>query len=185
MSTVVQVRLESRGVFFIKVAVVVGELGFNGSRLNKIFSTSVRAECPRCGIEVTAEEIGQIAITEDYKQLPHPKLQRLRLGCCAREGCDSCFYAVHLENQQGVNWEIVEEKALSLLAAKSAAAQEAQQREKNRERRLRLLRNALASLIGLVLVLAWFMAQHNRLPFARQHHKYRVDPASVGDDFAR
>jgi len=117
---------------------------------------------------------------EECAQLPRPKLQRLRLGYCAREGCESYFYAVHLEDHSDVDWEAVAEKASNLVTAMKAAAAQEERRQRNRKRPQRMMRFALAFLIMVVLIFSWFVIQHGGLPFGKKAYKYEIDPASAG-----
>ena len=47
------------------------------------------------------------------------------------------------------------------------------------ERHLRMDAVLLALLLE-VLVFSWFVVRHSRLPFAKSHQKYQIDPESVG-----
>src|SRR4051794_32043454 len=48
----------------------------------------VAAECIQCGIRLSGEELWALMQPPAEKD-PNPKVERLRLGDCARKGCDS------------------------------------------------------------------------------------------------
>jgi hypothetical protein len=175
-SNTVQVRIESLVRFHTNLARALGLSGIGGGQLNDIFSTRLHAECSQCGIKVSGEEIELVAVTAEEARLPHPKLERLRLGYCARE---SCFYQIQLDDWPGVDWKTVADKASNLLIADKNAAEKEKQRQARRQRNRRLKRIALGVLaIGLLIVLR-FLMQYGRLPFVKNPPKYQIDPASV------
>src|SRR5215472_14229191 len=102
-----KVRVDSLVRFYENLARALLESGLSGARLSEILSQSLRVECVQCAIQVSAEELQQLAVSDAPSGELHPKLQRLRLGYCARQGCDSYFYEVHLENHPEVDWEVV------------------------------------------------------------------------------
>src|SRR5437773_8207285 len=73
-SNTVQVRIENLVRFHTSLARALGLSGIGGGQLNEIFSTRLHAECVLCGIKVSGEEIGLVAVTAEETQLPHPKL---------------------------------------------------------------------------------------------------------------
>jgi hypothetical protein len=158
--------------FYQGLAHVLLESGLSGARLNEILSHCLRAECVQCHINVSAEELELLALSDAPAEPLHPKLQRLRLGYCARQGCESYFYEVHLENHAEVDWEVIVRKAATLLAvSKQAAGQECKPRK---PRRLGMLLG-----IGLLILTVFAFLMHGHLPFAAKPHKYEIDPASA------
>jgi len=171
--------VEDLGHFHASLARALSEAGLGGPRLNEIFSTCLRVECARCAMQITNDEIEQMSLSEDSRQPLQPKLQRLRLGYCARGGCESYFYAVHMENHPDVDWEAIAEKAGNLLAATKPTAGKKERRQPIRKRHQQTMRFAAGLLIIAVLLLSWFVARHGRLPLTTKKHKYEIDPASV------
>ena len=155
------------------------ETGISGGQLNQIFSTRLRAECAECGIQITGDEMVNAAVTEDTTELSHPKLKRLRLGYCAREGCESYDYRIHFEDHPGVDWATVTEKAHQLELATKAAASEEGKRQARQKRNQRTKRVVAGLFIVIALLLVSFVTRHGRLPFTKKPHKYEIDPASV------
>lgn len=167
-----KVRADALVRFYQGLAQVLLESGFSGARLNEILSRCLRVECVQCRINVSAEELELLALSDASAEPLHPKLQRLRLGYCARQGCESYFYEVHLESHAEVDWEGIVRKAHDLIAtSKEPAGQECKPRK---PRRLRTFVG-----IGLLILTAFAWLQHGRLPFAAKPHKYEIDPASA------
>lgn len=148
------------------------EVGLSGARLNETLSRCLRVECVQCRIQISAQELEQLALSDAGADVLHPKLQRLRLGYCARQGCESYFYDVHLENHPDLDWEVIARKVENLLAASNETARLEPERRKPR----RLVLFAGLGLVVLTVVL-WLM--HGHLPFATKRHKYEIDPAST------
>jgi hypothetical protein len=161
------------------LARVLGEFGFDSSQLNEIFLTRLQTQCDRCGIHVTSNELTSVAVADNEAKLPHPKLERLRLGYCAREGCESDYYTIQFEDYPGVDWGIVAAKTSEWLAATDVAAKEQARRTAIRRRNRTIMRVALGLVIVCSLLLLRFVVQHGHLPFAKKPSKYQVDPAST------
>lgn len=151
-----------------------------GSHLGEILSTHLYARCEKCDIQVTSDEIEQVSLAEDATKLSHPKLKRLRLGCCAREGCEAVAYRIYLEACPGVDWEIIAVRTNELMSAEEAEAKEEAGRQTRQQRLQRTKRAALGLLIVVFSFLLLFAWRHGRLPFVKKPHKYEIDPASVG-----
>ena len=167
-----KVRADSLVRYYDSLARVLLESGLSGGRLSEVLSHGLRFECVQCHIKVSAEELQQLALSDAPGDSLHPKLQRLRLGYCAREGCESYFYEVHLENHPDVDWEAVAVKAQALLAASNAAAGHAPEQRKPR-------RLTMYAGLGLLILIAFAWLMHGRFPFGAKPHKYEIDPASA------
>ena len=83
---------------FHAVACALGEAGIGGQQLPAVFATGVRATCTGCGMSVTGGELSElmVAATEEGEHRLPPKLERLRLGYCPRNGCEARFYTLEL-----------------------------------------------------------------------------------------
>jgi len=175
----IQIRVENLVRFHASLARALSETGISGGQLNEIFSTYLRAECAKCGIKITGDEIVHVGVAEEATELPHPKLKRLRLGYCAREGCESYDYYIHLEDHPGVDWAKVSEKAHQLATAMKAEASQDEKRQARQKRNRRRTRVVAGLFIVIALLLVSFLTRHGRLPFTKKPHKYEIDPASV------
>lgn len=165
--------MDSLIIFYQDLTRTLIESGLSGAQLNETLSHCLRIECVRCRIQVSAEDLERLTLSDAQGEALHPKLRRLRLGYCAREGCESFFYEAHLENDPKVDWESAARRAEALIAASKETA--AQNRGQPKSRNLSM-RTLLALLV--LTILLWLM--HSIPPSARKPHKYEIDPASSG-----
>src|SRR5262245_44063873 len=84
-----RVPVEDLSAMHTTLAFALGEHQIGGARLEEIFRNGIRAECIGCGISITGAELGHITVTPENPPAPDSKLDRLRLGYCARQGCNS------------------------------------------------------------------------------------------------
>lgn len=176
---IILIQIESLSAFYLNLARALTETGISGSQLNEILTTRLQARCVRCEIQVTSAEIEQIALVENLNPISPPKLKRLRLGYCARDGCESDTYQIHLEAYPGVDWEVITTKANNLILTQKAAAKGEQQRQVRQRRNQQTKRAALGLLTLAISFLLLFFWRHGRLPFVKKPHKYQIDPALV------
>jgi hypothetical protein len=175
----IPIRVAGLALFYANLARALTDAGITGRRLNEILASHLRVSCARCDIHLTTEEIEQVSLVEETTQLSHPKLKRLRLGYCARAGCESDNYQIQLEAYPGVDWETVVAKANDLVSAQKAAEKAAVQRQARQKQTQRTKRAMLALLAVAACFLLLFVWRHGRLPFVKKPHKYQIDPASV------
>jgi len=176
----VQVRVEHLVGYYTCLGQALLEGGLTGQQLNDLFSKHVVAECTRCHIRVLGDEVGLIAVTDENSSLLHPKLQRLRCGCCARDGCESASYFLHLQNCYDVAWETTVAKAFQLLTAKEIREREERGWLVAHERRQRVKRVCVGLVVLTGLFLVGFFWRHRRLPLVSQPVKYQVDASFAG-----
>src|SRR5262245_46217894 len=88
----VQLRIEELASIHTALARAFGEAGIGGTRLEGLFKEQVKAECLGCGIIVSGEDLGHITVVLGEPPTVDNKLDRLRLGYCARNGCSSRYY---------------------------------------------------------------------------------------------
>lgn len=149
--------------------------------LSIIWRRHVSADCPGCGILVCGEELRALAFPP-CPELASVKLGRLRLGDCARAGCNSWHYDLHLWRQEGIDWPTL------LTAAENLA------RPSHPSPRSSWLPGVRAFLAGYVprlsaiccLLMALWLArqlyQGGRIPFFREPEEFRIEtPVSSPD----
>ena len=176
---IISLRVENLVRYHANLARALAESGINGAQLNEILTTRLQARCGKCEIQISNDEIEQVSLAEDTKQLAHPKLKRLRAGNCARDGCESADFEIHLAACPGVDWEIIATKAGDLMSAEQGSAKEEAHRRMKQARTQRTKRAALGLVIAVACFLLAFVLRHGRLPFVKKAHKYEIDPASV------
>lgn len=169
------------------VATALGEAGLGGQELQVLFATGLEAACVGCGMSLTGEELGKLAVTEGEGEglsTLSPKLERLRLGFCPRNGCEARFYQIHLAPLPRAD------------AAKVLARADAILRDRRRTPVPRMIlgipgipgtrrqiRRLAAVAMGTVLVcfvayrLVYFGSQP--IPFVRPASPFQADPRTI------
>src|SRR3954468_19591782 len=69
-------------------------------RLRAAMDQALAAECVQCGIRLSGSEVLKFA--DDPSD--DPRVERLRVGYCARNGCASLFYNVICAPHPEINW---------------------------------------------------------------------------------
>ncbi|KAB2675419.1 MAG: hypothetical protein DVB31_00500 [Verrucomicrobia bacterium] len=145
----------------------LGEAGEGAPRIRELLEQSVRVCCVGCGITVTADELEALALATE-SGTPSPRLERLRLGYCARNGCDSRFYIVSAGTGM-VGWPTVFRRTKELMSSKADAETEptesgpATPARTFRQQWRRVQLAVLGSVVAVVL-LAWWWRSGARIP---------------------
>jgi hypothetical protein len=71
--------------------------------LAKTLSLALKAECVQCKLHIEGDDLKTLA-AQPVPNNDHPKLIRLRQGYCARNGCDSYYYNVVLDDHPNFDW---------------------------------------------------------------------------------
>lgn len=155
-------------------------------RLLSAVRATVSAECIQCGITVSGDELLALASpppSTNPNPNPNPKVDRLRLGYCARSSCNSSFYRILLPAIPNLDWD-------QLLPAASLALGPTTQPHPNPDlddatlaRRATAQANTRRALhraaAGAVIVLALLLARHwyrgGSIPLLREPEKFQVD----------
>src|SRR5689334_9877433 len=67
-------------------------------------AAALSAECVACGVRVTGDEL--LALSQLPSALETSgRIKWLRLGCCARGGCDSRSYSLAFQNHPDLDWK--------------------------------------------------------------------------------
>ncbi|MBI4663790.1 MAG: hypothetical protein HY735_33735 [Verrucomicrobia bacterium] len=115
-----QIPIERLPSVYRALLQVLNESGLTGPPLETLLSAALRAKCRQCGVEVSAAEIGQLAASDAKTPIDNPKAERLRLGYCARNRCDSRFYVIHFAPTAGVDWAETFKRTEEILSAAPA-----------------------------------------------------------------
>lgn len=153
------------------------EAGWAPEKVQEAFKQGVCAECVSCGIEVSGTELYALS-QPPSAEYANAKIGRLRMGDCARKGCDSYYYRMTFQSVAGVDW-----KRLVAQFEKGEPHQdhaEGDGTEKNRlTKYLRTVRvpvHVWITLAALVVVLAmrqWYVG--GRIPLLREPEHFKVD----------
>ena len=175
-----QVRVDTLASLYTGLAAALSESEFTPGQRNEILSQRVHAQCVQCGIHVTGEDISRVALATESASLRNPKLDRLRQGYCARNGCDSLYYRVHLGDYPNLDWVKIRKKADSLPVAPQTDPKQGSGTPSTAARKRLLIRvGAGVALAGVLLLWRQYL-YYGYLPLLKRPHKYTVDPASAG-----
>jgi hypothetical protein len=141
-------------------------------KLRAAIDQALNAECVQCKIRLSGSELLKFAEETSDDE----RVERLRVGYCARNGCESLFYKVICAPHPDVNWPALLNPTYELTAEEKAAAQFA-------KRRLsweKLGKKAMVRVaIGLTILVIVFLARQlylgGSIPFVREPEDFRVD----------
>ena len=143
----------------------------------------VAAICPRCGISVSGAELFALA-HPPAAETSSAKIGRLRLGDCARSGCDSYHYQLTFTMYGDCDWMNILSQAESILHDQEHQAGSNATQPWVISYLVRLLWRlrpprrswiALAAVLLLMLARQWYLG--GRIPLLREPEHFRVDPA--------
>jgi len=176
-----QARLEMLEAFCQALDRAFTRAGLAPEKSDEAWRVGVAAECVRCGIRIYGEELHALS-RPPAEEYANAKIGRLRLGDCARSGCDSYYYRLTFYPCPEVNWA-------EILAAierdtEESAGQKAGEPAHNNGWRLLLHSSAtrrvgvaLAVVVILLVVRQWYIG--GRIPLLREPHKFQVSPEST------
>jgi hypothetical protein len=98
-----QLHLNHIGVFSRELAQKIGLHGTDPGTGAGAAGFRLKGECIQCGIRITEEELLLLG-QEKTAGETDPRIERLRLGYCARNGCDSIFYRVSARANAPIEW---------------------------------------------------------------------------------
>ena len=161
----------------------LAETGLGADAIDAVVRHRVIAECVGCGITLAGNELSHLAIDRDAPPDEPAKLNRVRLGYCARSSCDSRYYRLRVTAPGDLDWPALLTRALETGKQESVSPrgiEEPEPAEADRPpapstRRRRLLLAGLAVLASGALWHFW-----DDLPFAAEKPpKYRINPNSL------
>jgi len=148
------------------------------TKVTDAVGAALSAECPKCGIRVTGAEMLAIPTSAEDASV-HPKIKRLRLGYCARDGCESSVYRLHFGSHPDLDWTVIHAQMdaasnhrLELATTEAAAKRAAILRDK--QRTIVRFAIALGILLLLLIIRQWYVG--GRIPILREPEKFRVAP---------
>lgn len=158
------VAVEQAPAMCLAIARALGEAGYGAGHIQRLFREAVLVECVGCGIRLTADELTALLVRgeEQAEELP-PRLKRLKLGYCARNGCDSRFYRITVASGRGIPWSRILNRALDLCGMPNPTPEE-EEKPDPAARQVRLRKLAALASIALVLLLIILYQSRSRLP---------------------
>ena len=157
--------------------------GLGTENARTAWRAGVAAECARCGISVSGDELFALS-QPPVAGKPNPRIGRLRTGDCARSGCDSYHYQLTFKMQGQVDWaDLLLQAEATQPEQEPPAGSDAAQRRLGASlahrlwtlRRAHRLWIALAAVLLLLLLRQWYLG--GRIPLLREPEHFRVDPA--------
>jgi hypothetical protein len=146
------------------------------------WGADVAATCPRCGIAVSGVEL--LALSQPpAAETASAKIGRLRLGDCARRGCDSYHCLLTFKAPSEVNWLDLLSEAEGILheqehpvEGSATPCQVVSQLAQRfwRSPSARRVWIVLAAVLFLTLARQWYRG--GSIPLIREPEHFRVDP---------
>lgn len=99
-----QEHLQNLERFCQRLGSSLAESGLTPEECEAAWRVGVSAECVQCGIRLYGEELYALSQPPSPAHAS-PKIGRLRLGDCAREGCNSYYYRLTFYPHAKVDWQ--------------------------------------------------------------------------------
>lgn len=138
---------------------------------------ALSAQCVQCGIRLSGADVLALPDSTDAR------LERLRHGYCARNGCDCHFYNVSRAPHADFDWaRLMSETNASVESQAAVAAAEAAyvRRQARRGKAIRI-GVAIAALLAVYVARQLYMG--GRIPFIREPEKFQVDTHAEPEQF--
>lgn len=139
---------------------------------------AISAKCIACEIALDGKEILDFGSrdAEVEEAGTDPRFERLKMGYCARNGCESLFYNVTFSPHPNVSWTSLIPAAHHYSDVNKAAAELAKTR---RAQFITKHKNLIRAAIAVVALIIVFIARQyymgGTIPFIRQPEEFQVD----------
>src|SRR4051812_9962787 len=141
-------------------------------RLRAALDQALSAECVACGIRLSGSEL--LKFQEETSD--DPRVERLRIGYCARNGCESLFYRVTCAPHPQINWPGLLNPTHELTAEEKEAAEAlAKKQAVAKLRNKTLVRTGVALAVLLIVFAIRQIYMGGSIPFIREPEKFKVD----------
>lgn len=143
------------------------------AKLRPAVQEALSGDCIQCAIRMNGADL--LSVNDEANR--DPRLERLRVGYCARNGCDSQFYAVATAPHPGVNWSALITPGDVLHSTQIESEPTAP--KVHIPFAVRIKGAALRTTIALAaLVIVFIIRQYvmgGRIPFIREPENFQVD----------
>ena len=157
--------------------------GVESDKALELLRVAATGECVRCGQKISGEELFALS-QSPTPEFASAKLGRLRLGDCARSGCNSYFYRLTFQPRPPLDWA-------ALVAEAETIGQEAPTADLSWLRavevwmQLATVKRAITAIVILVLFIAlrqWYFG--GSIPIVHQPEKFQiqVDPNHANEE---
>lgn len=151
------------------------QCGLSAEQAGGVFCANITAECVQCGMEISGVEL--LALAQAATEPEHPKLKRLRLGDCARKGCNSYYYRFRFEPCSSLDWPILLPRIEQELQAPQKRPGDSAVATPARGFWIPSFPRRGWVALGLILLILFVRHWHRggRIPFVREPENFRVD----------
>lgn len=138
---------------------------------------ALSAECVQCAIKLKGADVLALPDGDD------PRLERIRQGYCARNGCDCHFYKITRAAHPDLDWaKLLSETNASVQdQAAVAAAEAALARKRLLKTKALRIGIAIAALAAVYVARQLYMG--GRIPFIREPENFQVDKVEEPEQF--
>jgi hypothetical protein len=175
-----QVRVEKLWPLLRRLAQALWSRGFKDEPLKALFGGKLNVRCDGCDSVLSAEELLVVLDTADGTTPSNAKMQRLSQGYCVKPACNSYFYRITLQPEEGIDWN-------ALLAEAENPPSEGGQNQTDEAKPTRTktplsadakvrIAIGMAVVVLLVLVRQWYF--NGRIPFVTKSFEATA-PSSV------
>lgn len=165
------------------LARALGEAGVGGQELHSLVGSGIRAVCVGCGLAITGAELGELDVTagvERDRDLP-PKLERLRLGYCPRNGCEARFFNIEFTAPGRFDRSRVLLRVRDLLAGRTGPGRRltpvVSPATRKATQRLAIITLATLFIAFAVYRLTFYRSQP--IPFIEPKSPFAIEPSSM------
>lgn len=138
---------------------------------------ALSAQCVQCAIPLTGADLLALPDSAD------PRLERIRQGYCARNGCDCHFYNVTRRAHPDLDWsKLLSETNASVEAQAASAAAESHWNQKQ-QRKAKAIRIGIAVAALAAAYVARQLYLGGRIPFLREPEEFQVDVQAEPENF--
>ena len=141
-------------------------------KLRAAIDQALSGECVQCGIRLSGSEL--LKFQEESSD--DGRVERLRDGYCARNGCESRFYKVTCAPHPQVNWPGLLNPTYELTAEeKAASVANVRGRRFTNLRKKALVRTGILAVVLLIVFVIRQFYIGGSIPFVRQPEEFKVD----------
>jgi hypothetical protein len=150
----------------------------DAEKLRPAVEESLSAECVQCAIRVNGGDLLKLGEGDTEN---NSKLERLKSGYCARNGCDSLFYRVTRAPHPQIDWPKLLHPAQEIVQTKTETGKAQPTLARMARRHRNILRTAaiIAALLVIVIVRQFYMG--GAIPFIREPEAFQVDRGVSND----
>jgi hypothetical protein len=144
----------------------------DSDKLRPALDEALSAECVQCQIKLTGADLLKFGAGETETD---PKLERLKTGYCARNGCDSHYYRVHCAPHPQLDWPKILNPAQEIVTAATESERVAKKLARLQRHHKNILRTATAIGVLLLVLILRQIYIGGTIPFIREPENFKVD----------